>query len=83
MQQIDTIQLAPKVPSIINMIINFFSTARPSTLDLVQVVSKFNYPDANLKLDSKQPSSGNYNQPICGGYNEAFVVQHRTSYHLR
>jgi hypothetical protein len=83
MQKIDTIQLAPKVPTIINMIIDFFGTARPSTPKPVQVLGKFNWADSNLELDSRQLSGSNCNQPISGGYNEAFIVQHWTSYHLR
>jgi len=81
MQQADTIQLVPKVSTIFNRVVHFFSSSRFSTPQPDQVLSNIDWPDSDF--DSKQPYYGNDNQPVSGGYNEAFIVQYWTSYHLR
>jgi hypothetical protein len=53
-----------------------FSTPQPD-----QVLTNIDWPDTDF--DSKQSSYGSDNQPFSGGYNEAFIVQYWTSYHLR
>ncbi len=81
MQQVDTIQLVPKVSTIFNRIVHFFGSPRFSTPQPDQVMINIDWPDSDF--DSKQPYYGNDNQPVSGGYNEAFIVQYWTSYHLR
>jgi hypothetical protein len=81
MQQVDTIQLVPKVSTIFNRVVRFFGSSRFSTPQPDQVMTNIDWPDSDF--DSKQPYYGNDNQPVSGGYNEAFIVQYWTSYHLR
>ena len=83
MQQANTIQVAPKASSVFNRIIRLFGSSRYSTLQSDPVLSSIDWPDSDLESDSKQPHQGSYKQPISGGYNEAYIVQHWTSYHLR
>ncbi len=83
MQQADTIQLVPKGSTIFNRVIHFFGRSRFSTPQPDQVLSNIDWPDSEPESDSKQPYYGNYKQPISGGYNDAFIVQYWTSYHLR
>lgn len=78
MQQVDLIQLIPKVSTIFNRVIRFFGSSRLTTPQPDQGLSKIDWPDS----DSKQPYRGDYEQSISGGYNEAFIVQYWTSYHL-
>jgi hypothetical protein len=44
-----------------------------------QAMANIDWPDS----DSKQSNCGSDNRPVSGGYNEAFIVQYWTSYHLR
>ena len=79
MQQADTIQLVPKVSTIFSKVIHFFDSSRFSTPQSDQVQSNIDWPGS----DSEQPYCGRDSQPISGGYNDAFIVQYWTSYHLR
>ena len=81
MQQVDTIQLIPKVSTIFDRVIHFFGSSQFSTPQPDQVISNIDWPDSNC--DPKQSYCGSDNQPVSGGYNEAFIVQYWTSYHLR
>jgi hypothetical protein len=81
MQQEDTIQPTPKVSTIFNRVIHFFGSSRFSTPQPGQIVANVDWPDSDS--DSNQPYYGSDNQHVSGGYNEAFIVQHWTSYHLR
>ena len=79
MQQVDTIQLVPKFASIFNWLALFFGSPRISTPQPDQVISQFDWSDSDLE----QSCSGSDNQPVSGGYNEAFIIQHWSSYPLR
>ncbi len=79
MQQVDTIQLVPKVSAIFNRIVLFFSRSRVSTPQPDQVMTNIEWPDS----DSKQSYYESDNEPVSGGYNEAYIVQYWASYHLR
>jgi hypothetical protein len=79
MQQVDTIQPVPKVSTIFNRVVHFFGRSRLSSPRPDPVITNINWPDS----DSKQSYSGSDNQPVSGGYNEAYIVQYWTSYHLR
>jgi len=81
MQQVDTIQLAPKVSTIYDRVVDFFGSSRVSTPQPDPITTNIDWPDSDS--DSKQPYCGSENQHVSGGYNEAFIVQHWTSYHLR
>ena len=81
MQQVDTIQLVPKFASIFNWLVHFFGSPRISTPQPDQVISQFDWSDSDSDLE--QSYSGSDNQPVSGGYNEAFIIQHWSSYHLR
>jgi len=83
MQQADTIQLVPKTLSVVNRVIRLFGSSRYSTPQPDQILSNIDWPDVDPNSDSKQPNRGRFEQPISGGYNEAFIVQYWTSYHLR
>ena len=80
MQQVDTIQLAPKVSTIFDRVVDFFSSPRVSTPQPDLVLANIDWPDSDF--DSKQSYCKSDNQPVSGGYNEAFIVQYWTSYHL-
>jgi len=81
MQQADTIQLVPKASSVFNRVIRLFGSSRYSAPQPDQILSNIDWPDSDP--ESKQTYCGSYKQPISGGYNEAFIVQYWTSYHLR
>jgi hypothetical protein len=83
MQQVDTIQLVPKVSTIFSRVVHFFSSSRISTPQPDQVVSNIDWPDSDPNSDPKSHYHERNEQPISGGYNEAFIVQYWTSYHLR
>ena len=83
MQHADTIRLSLKISTLFNRVIHFFSSARLSTPLPDQGQSNIERPDSDPESDFKQPCHGSYKQPISGGYNEAFIVQYWTSYHLR
>ncbi len=79
MQRADNIQLVPKVSTFFDRVVRFFGRSRFSTPQPEQVMTNIDWPDA----DSKQPYCESDNQPVSGGYNEAYIVQHWASYHLR
>jgi len=81
MQQVDTIQLVPKVSTIFYRLVHFFGRSRFSTPQPDQVMTNIDWPDSDP--DPKQPYCGSDNQPVSGGYNEAYIAQYWTSYHLR
>ena len=81
MQQADTILPLPKVSSVITRIIHFFGCSRFSTPQPDQALSNVDWPDSDT--DSIKPCHGSFKQPVSGGYNEAYIVQYWTSYHLR
>lgn len=80
MQQVDTIQQAPKVSTVFNRVVDFFGRSRFSTPQSDQDMTNIDWPDSDSEL--KQPDHGSYKQPFSGGYNEAYIVQYWTSYHL-
>jgi hypothetical protein len=51
MQQVDTIQLVPKVSTIFDRVIHFFSGSRGSTPPLDLVISKIDWPDSDPNSD--------------------------------
>jgi hypothetical protein len=79
MQQVDTIQLVPKASAIFNRVVHFFNRFRFSTHQPGQALINIDWPDS----DSKRSYCESDNQPVSGGYNEAYIVQYWTSYHLR
>ena len=79
MQQVDTIQLVPKVSTIFNRVVRFFGSSRFSTPQPDQVMTNIDWPDS----DSKPSYCGGDNQPVSGGYNEAFIMQHWANYNPR
>jgi len=83
MQQVDTIQLVSKASSVFNRVIRLFGSSRYSAPQPDQILINIDWPDSDPESDSNQPYCGSYEQPISGGYNEAFIVQYWTSYHLR
>ena len=83
MQQVDTIQLVPKASSVFNRVIRLFGSSRLSIPQPDQLLSNIDWPDSDPASNPKQSYYGSDNQPVSGGYNEAFIVQYWTSYHLR
>jgi hypothetical protein len=83
MQQVDSIQLVPKFASIINWVVHSFASPRISTPQPDQDISIIDWPDSDPDFDPRKHYHGPHEQPISGGYNEAFIVQYWTSYHLR
>lgn len=81
MQQADTRLLIPKATTIFNRVIHFFDSARFPTPQPDQGLNDIDWPDSDL--EPKQPNGGIYKQPFSGGYNEAYIIQYWTSYHLR
>jgi len=79
MLQADNIQLIPKVSTIFDSVVRFFGRSRFSTPQPEQVMTSIDWPDS----DSKPSCCVRDNQPVSGGYNEAYIVQYWTSYHLR
>ena len=79
MQQTDHIQLLPKGSTFFDRVVRFFGRSRSSTPQPERVMTKIDWPDS----DSKPSCCVRDNEPVCGGYNEAFIVQYWTSYHLR
>lgn len=73
MQQADTIFPVPEASSVLDRVTHFFSRTQTSAHNPEQISNNIDWPDSNR--DSKQP--------VCGGYNEAYIVQYWTSYHLR
>lgn len=79
MQQADNIQLVPVVSTIFHRVIHFFGMSRVSTPEPEQFMTNIDWPDSS----SKQPYCGSDNQPVSGGYNEAFIMQYWASYNPR
>ena len=87
MQQVDSNQLIPKAATVFNRIIHFFGSpqkliAQPDQSPRPDRVL-FNIDWHDSDSESEHHSYDSCNQPVCGGYNEAFIVQYWTSYHLR
>ena len=79
MQQIDTIQLAPRGSTIFSRVVNFFVGSRISTPQSELLTTNVVWPDS----DSRQFNNESENQHVSGGYNEAFIVQHWASFDIR
>jgi len=79
MQQVDTIQPVPIVSTLFNRVVHFFGRARLSSPQPDPVIANIDWPDS----DPKQSYCGSDDRPVSGGYNEAYIVQYWTSYHLR
>ena len=79
MQQVDTIQPVPKVSTLFNRVVRFFGRSRLSSHQPDPVTANIDWPDSG----SEQSYCGRDNRPVSGGYNEAYIVQYWTSYHLR
>ena len=79
MQQVDTIQPVPKVSTLFNRVALFFGRSRLSSPQPDPVITNIDWPDS----DSEQSYCESDSQPVSGGYNEAYIVQYWTSYHLR
>jgi hypothetical protein len=80
MQQVDTNQLISQTSTVFNRIIIFFGSPRISTAQPDQIISNIDWHDSNP--ESGQPSHDSCKRPVCGGYNEAFIVQYWASYNL-
>ena len=81
MQQADTILPVPKASSVFDRVIHFFGNSRFSIPQSDHALSNIDWPDSGS--DSVQSCHGSFKQPVSGGYNEAYIVQYWTSYHLR
>ena len=86
MQQVDTTLLEPKASTIFSRIIHFFGSLRifASQPDQsprpARILSNIDWSDSGS--ESGQPSHDSCERHVCGGYNEAFIVQHWASYNL-
>jgi len=79
MQQADSIQPAPKVSTIFERIARLFCRSRVSTPVSDQFMTHIDWPDS----DSEPSCCERDNQPVSGGYNEAFIMQYWASYNPR
>jgi len=79
MQQADSIQQVPIVSTIFERIARLFCRSRVLTPVPEPFITHINWSDS----DSEPSCCERDNQPVSGGYNEAYIVQHWTSYHLR
>lgn len=79
MQQADNIQPLSKGGILFNWVIHFFDSSRSSPPQSGPIKSNIDWADSDL--EAEQPNRGS--QPVSGGYNEAFIVQYWTSYHLK
>ena len=79
MQQADCIQRVPEVSTIFDRVARFFGRSRISTPELGQFMTNIDWPDSDCEPTYYERD----NQPVSGGYNEAYIVQHWTSYHLK
>ena len=79
MQQIDTIQLAPKGLTIFNQVVSFFVGSRITASQSQRLTTNVVWPDS----DSRQIYNEGGNRHVSGGYNEAFIVQHWASFDIR
>ena len=86
MQQADTNQLIPKALTVFNRIIHFIGSPRILVFRQDQspradrILGNIDWHDSDS--ESEQHSHDDCNRPVSGGYNEAFIVQHWSSYHL-
>ena len=83
MPHADTIQQVPEALSLLNKVIRLFVSPRTATPESDRLQINIDWPDADPDSDTRQSDRGRYKQPVSGGYNEAFIVQHWSSYHLR
>ena len=81
MQQVDTNQLIPKASTVFNRIIHFFGSPQKLIARPNRVLFNIDWHDSDS--ESGQPSHDSCKRPVCGGYNEAYIVQYWASYHLR
>ena len=81
MQHTDTIRLSPKVSTLFNRVIRFFGSPRIPITQPERVLGNIDWHDSDS--ESEQHSHDSCNRPVCGGYNEAYIVQYWASYHLR
>jgi len=81
MQHADTILPLPKGPSVFDRVIRLFGSTRTSIPQPDRILGNIDWHDSDT--DSKQPCQGSFKQPVSGGFNEAYIVQYWTSYHLR
>jgi hypothetical protein len=80
MQQVDTNQLISQASTVFNRIIHFFGSPRISIPQPDRILSNIDWPDSDP--EPGQPFHDSCKQPVCGGYNEAFIVQYWASYNL-
>ena len=86
MQQVDSNRLISQASTVFNRIIHFFGSPRITIPQPDQfprpdkILSNIDWPDSDS--ESGQPSHDGCKRPVCGGYNEAFIVQHWASYKL-
>ena len=84
MQQADTNLLIPKASTIFSRIIHFFGGLRifapqpDQYLRRGRILSNIDWSDSDS--ESGQLSHDSCERPVCGGYNEAFIVQYWASY---
>ena len=83
MQQVGSIQRVPRAATIFERVAHFFDKSRFSTPRPGQIICNIDWPDSDPNSDPKRHYHERNEQPISGGYNEAFIVQYWTSYHLR
>ena len=81
MQQADTILPVSKASSVFDGVIRLFGRSRISTPQPEQAPSNIDWPDSDS--GSIKSCHESIKQPVSGGYNEAYIVQYWTSYHLR
>lgn len=81
MQPTDTILPISKAPSLLSRVIHFLASTRNSTVATNRIPGNIDWADSDS--DPGQLHGGRYERPVSGGYNEAYIVQHWTSYHLR
>ncbi len=79
MQQANAIRWVSKVADIFNRVAHLFGGARLSTSPANLTMANIDWPDSG----SRQANCESDGRPVSGGYNEAFIVQYWTSYHLR
>lgn len=79
MQQANAIRRVSKIAAIYNRLARLFAGARLSTPPADPSLANIDWPDSESRLAAGE----NDGRPVSGGYNEAFIVQYWTSYHLR
>ena len=81
MQQADTLLPSRQAPSVFERVIRFIGRPRVSTCPAEPIADNTDWPDSDF--DPGKPANGTVEKPVCGGYNEAYIVQYWTSYHLK